>query len=408
MRKIALAATALAVGLSCLQAPVAAFADAPSAASVTTAGTTLQRQLDALLPQSGLTADKQQQIRELAAQIPQSVLDKAAALRATGPGSGTTFAEIANSVIDPAGSVCGSTPMRDWLGAQVKDIDPMIMLFAHMIYLDALPTYDALIYGTSSKSNVFGGTVQHSRQLTSTFKGLQRFWNIPTDISLVPMTSDVFSSVEATAHAYGILTSDPKLAMAMAQLAHLVLDLEPAFQQGKNPIFTFNAYAFDPQGDPEYTSRGVGKKILIGDGILAGLDAVGLSDVGPRAVLSHEFGHQVQYADHLLDGATDTPEASRRTELMADAFGTYYLTHSRGEAINAKRVLDDENTFYNVGDCSVSVPGHHGTPNQRFRSAAWAVSVVNSQPNQGHQVDGITFGKLFDAELPVLVAPDAP
>ena len=83
---------------------------------------------------------------------------------------------------------------------------------------------------------------------------------------------------------------------------------------------------------------------------------MGVGDVGPRAVLGHEFGHHVQYEDNLFDSPLTGPEATRRTELMADAFGTYFATHSRGLALNTKRVLQAEQTFYKVGDCAFNEP----------------------------------------------------
>ncbi|MFG2559274.1 hypothetical protein [Streptomyces sp. NPDC048496] len=110
----------------------------------------------------------------------------------------------------------------------------------------------------------------------------------------------------------------------------------------------------------------------MGDGILEALKAVGLRDTAPRAILAHEFGHHVQYEDNLFANTTLTgPEATRRTELMADAFGTYFLTHSRGEALNTKRVLGSAQSFYEVGDCGFTNPGHHGTPNQRLAASSW-------------------------------------
>ncbi|MFF9850434.1 hypothetical protein [Streptomyces litmocidini] len=44
------------------------------------------------------------------------------------------------------------------------------------------------------------------------------------------------------------------------------------------------------------------------------------------------------------------PEAGHRVELMADAFGTSYLTHSRVEAPSAKRVLHSAKSPYDVGE----------------------------------------------------------
>ncbi|MEU6019112.1 hypothetical protein ABZ826_35360 [Streptomyces sp. NPDC047515] len=124
--------------------------------------------------------------------------------------------------------------------------------------------------------------------------------------------------------------------------------------------------------------------------------------------IAHEFSHHVQYEDNLFDNTTLTgPEATRRTELMADAFGTYFLTHSRGEALNTKRVLDSEKSFYEVGDCYFKSSGHHGTPNQRLAASSWGASVANNAANQGHILPSLKLDELFEAKLPDIVKPDA-
>ncbi|MFF0435587.1 hypothetical protein ACFYU9_25635 [Streptomyces sp. NPDC004327] len=57
----------------------------------------------------------------------------------------------------------------------------------------------------------------------------------------------------------------------------------------------------------------------------------------------------MQYENNLFDTTLPRPEATHRTERMAHAFGTYYLTRSRGEALNTQRVLDSATSFYEVG-----------------------------------------------------------
>ncbi len=88
--------------------------------------------------------------------------------------------------------------------------------------------------------------------------------------------------------------------------------------------------------------------------------------------MAHEFGHHVQYELGVFDtGPTDPAEATRRTELMADAMASYFGTHKKGLALNSKRVADALLSFYTVGDCYFDDPGHHGTPLQRQRAADW-------------------------------------
>ena len=178
------------------------------------------------------------------------------------------------------------------------------------------------------------------------------------------------------------------------------------FDGGNNPLFTLNAFAFTAEGDPDPLVHGLPDKLVFGDGILDALDYLGIGEVGSRAVMGHEFGHHVQYEDKLFDSPLTGPEATRRTELMADAFGTYFATHARGLALNTKRVLQAEQTSYNVGDCQFTSAGHHGTPNQRMRTATWAADLANAARPQGAILPSLKFADLFEQKLPELVAPD--
>jgi hypothetical protein len=81
-------------------------------------------------------------------------------------------------------------------------------------------------------------------------------------------------------------------------------------------------------------------KIVMGDGIQKAYFDMGLGDVATQAIMSHEYGHQVQFANPTLVPFENTPESTRATELMADALSAYYLTNKRGAAMNWHRVQD--------------------------------------------------------------------
>jgi hypothetical protein len=270
-----------------------------------------------------------------------------------------------------------------------------------------LPVIDALYNGHESRANRFGSNGAYTNILSSEMTDLRRFWDIDGgSIVLTPLHADIYSSTDRMRLLYLQIGMTAQQATSLAQLVDLLLSLDPVLRHGQNPVFTFNAFAFDPDNDPEFGV--LPRKIVVGDGLLDGLHAIGLDDKAfPRAVLAHEYGHHVQFQKGLLASGPSTPELSRRAELMADAFGTYYAVHARGAALNAARTLDDQRTFYNVGDCGFANPDHHGTPLQRFRTAQWAASVVTEAPDQGHRLGGVEFARLFDAQLPVLVAPDS-
>ncbi|MEU0837835.1 hypothetical protein ABZ339_42405, partial [Streptomyces sp. NPDC005969] len=230
----------------------------------------------------------------------------------------TQWADLRNSVINPGDHQCGNTAFSDYAhslrpGVQDQDLRDWLDVFG----VWDIPTYDALFFGSESKSNTFGVNGEYTNELTSESKDLKKFWDIYSDdIQLVPMHGrEVFSSPDRVARVLTLMfgiTNEP----ALQKLANVVISLvnaDPVLQGGDNPLFTFNAFAFSEKGSPR--PYGISDRIVMGDGILQALKAVGLGDTAPRAVLAHEFGHHVQYEDNLFDNTTLTgPEATRRTE----------------------------------------------------------------------------------------------
>ncbi|GGT38602.1 hypothetical protein P6B95_37095 [Streptomyces atratus] len=320
------------------------------------------------------------------------------------------WTEIRNSVINPGDYQCQSTELTAYANNLLDGAeDPFTIFILSLFGGFDLPTYDALLFGSESKSNTYGVNGEYTNQLKSEAKDLKKFWDIYSDdIQLMPMHgADVFSSPERLARTLSVLyggTTESNL--GLADLFISLVGSEPVLKGGANPIFTFNAFAYSEKGDPQ--PLGISDRIVMGDGILEATKAIGLGDTAPRAILAHEFGHHVQYEDNLFDNTTLTgPEATRRTELMADAFGTYFLTHSRGEALNTKRVLGSAQSFYQVGDCSFTSNGHHGTPNQRLAASTWGASVANEASDQGHILPSMKLDEMFEVKLPDIVKPDA-
>ena len=128
------------------------------------------------------------------------------------------------------------------------------------------------------------------------------------------------------------------------------------------------------------------------------------ADVG--VVMGHEFGHHIQYELGLFD-PVPSPEATRRTELMADSYAAYFGAHKRGLTLNTKRIVDALLSFYAVGDCAFDDNGHHGTPNQRERAATWGAQLAKAASPASSKLLASEFADLFEAKLPELVAPDA-
>lgn len=332
---------------------------------------------------------------------------RAAALKRVGV-EPSAAQEALGRAIDPTQYQCAPTPLDAYVGSILSHVDhSKLSLVARLGGLD-MPTYDALLFG-SAGDPLYALTKGSRNELTTSFRAAQKFWDTDgSDIQLMAMHGDVLRDPARIARVYHVLLGLPEAdaSQLAAFLVHVVAS-DPGLAAGENPIFTLNAFAFSAEGDPDPLVASVPDKLVFGDGMLDALSAIGVGDVGPRAVIGHEYSHHVQYDKHLFASALTGPEATRRTELMADAFGTYFVTHKRGLALNAARVLQAEQSFYDVGDCSFTSDGHHGTPNQRLRASTWGASVAAQAQKQGQVLPSLTLDAQFEAKLPQLVAPDA-
>ena len=305
------------------------------------------------------------------------------------------------NIIEP--TACdGNTNLNKWLDNELSDWNNTVIFYAIVTGMLDFPTYDALLFENSSDNQYYGLKGEYSQRLTKTIKDLRRFWNIQSDgIVMAAMHGSMLRDREKVIRIDKILYNDPQeVAEFYADLILALLDYFPQYRNGDHPIFTFNAFA---QSTFDFPPFGViPDKIIMGDGIMDAYTGLGFDDVAPQAILAHEFGHHIQFQNGLF---TDeySPEATRRTELMADAFSAYYLSHARGASMQWKRVKQFLEVFYNIGDCQFTNPDHHGTPTQRMASAEWAYSVANDAQKQGHILTSQEFAALFEAQLPILV-----
>lgn len=316
--------------------------------------------------------------------------------------------EALQSAIDGTQYTCGPTDFDTYINKLLASMTPADFAFlrAHPAALD-VPTYDALLFGTTSDAR-YNLRSDYKQSVTKTFTDVKRFWDIQSsDIQLISMHGEMLKDASRVARTLQVFGYSPEQAKTEADEIAAGIS-SGLLGGGTNPLFTLNAFAFSASEEPaDSPFKNVPDKLVFGDGIVDALNAMGLGDVGPRAVLGHEFGHHVQFEDHLFNSPLTGPEATRRTELMADAFGTYFTVHARGLALNTKRVLQVEKSFYEVGDCAFTNDGHHGTPLQREASSTWAANLANSARPQGYILPSLQFDKLFEAELPKLVAPTA-
>ena len=309
--------------------------------------------------------------------------------------------------IDGASLRCGATGFDAYVDRLLAGLSSEELAFLLDSGALEFPAMEALVFGSGAESD-FTDRGQ-SKALTKTFRDLQKFWSAPApDIDLVAMHGDMLRHPERISRLlvvlYGFSQAD---ADEHAELVAAAVAEVPALAGGDSALFTLNAFSFSGKGDPDPFIAGLRAKVVIGDGFLDALSAMGLDDVGAPVVLAHEYAHQIQTESNLFDSPLTGPEATRRAELMADAYAGYFAVHPRGLSLNAKRVVDVQQTFYELGDCSFDDLGHHGTPDQGRRASTWAADLAAGARPKGHILPAETFATLFDAQLPAIVSPDA-
>ena len=330
-------------------------------------------------------------------------------------------------VIDPDDYECDTPIIQSYFNSRVASWTAAELQFVipHQDTLFGVPTYAPLFFGEQGDPTY--ALDSHAAQLRNTFRDVKQFWAGSEsedvqfdDIQLMAMHGDVLLDadlVEATLQLmqdYGLLSPplDTATDAELREEAETVASfLQANVDSGRalydDPLWTLNAYAFTGEDETDPFLRSLPDKMVFGDGFLDFMEALGLGDVGPRVVMGYEFAHHIQYELGLFESELEGPEATRRTELMADAYAAYYGVHKRGLALNQKRVVDALLAFYAVGDCGFDSDGHHGTPNQRERAAQWGAELAMASDPKSAVMDAREFAELFDAALPDIVAPDA-
>lgn len=335
---------------------------APSSSATTTAVATTATSASAARLRAALTP-----------QVLAAITTRLATLQAEGVDAATPTPAIAARV---AASTCGPTELNSWLGAQISGLTEVDLLLASVG--GQLVTIDAALFGSSSDPAY--ALTSHRQTLTKTYARDVGFWD--PDIRDVDLLAMHGSMLVDRARVMRLLTElgGPPPDNA-DEIVDAIVDYfaGPAMRGGELPLITFNAFAM-PGSDAMPGVPAAPPKVVIGDGILAAYDALGLGDVAPQATLSHEMAHQVQFDLGMFAGPepADPAAATRRTELHADASAAYLLSHPRGLSMQRKRVQAFERVFFDVGDCLFDNPGHHGTPIQRAAAADWGYRMQES------------------------------
>lgn len=227
----------------------------------------------------------------------------------------------------------------------------------------------------------FGKNGEFTNYVQNEQRSLEKFWNMPNIVNVYGQHTETLADLEVIQFMYENLSS--------LLLTDKYADLETILQTAS----FFNENADQIPENPFYASDAFATRnrtIVIGDGLASMLVDSGLdSKIVWSSILAHEWSHQIQFLneeqwEYPISEFARTPESTRMTELEADFFTGFYLTHKRGGTYNWKRVQEFLVTFYNIGDCAFESSGHHGTPSQRLASAKAGYELAASLQKNGH------------------------
>lgn len=269
---------------------------------------------------------------------------------------------------------CEETELNAYIETLLKGVPDDTLFVLAVLGVLSYPTFDAVIGGTKTdpRYSLETGTVGKVRQ---SMAAARQLWDVKNgDIDVMGMHSDMVVDrarvIRVLRVVFGVSPKDAQ--EAGTQIVRLI-KATPALRGGTNPLFSLNAFAFTGEGDPDF--GGISDRIVMGEGIIKALRWTDDIAVGPQMVLSHEFGHHIQFENHAYP-ATESPANTRKMELMADAYGAYLDAHAKGLNFTPKQIDGTVAVSHLVGDCSVDSLGHHGTPAQRARAARWGADLA--------------------------------
>lgn len=320
--------------------------------------------------------------------------------------------ELLINAINPDDFECESSLIGEYANEIISELSSEDASFLFRFGTD-IPTYEALLLDNTRGGDYFGADGEYTSTITKNFVRLQTFWDIPRDIQLADMHGAIFKNEPVVAELiqflYGgqdengnfIPISDED-AIDFAGFLKEVFGSD-AYWNYNHPLFTFNAFAFG--GNAAF---GIPKKIVMGDGILEPYKLNSFRTIADPFILAHEYGHHIQFANGYFGEDAGTPEGTRRTELMADAYAAYYLAHESGAFLERGLISRYAKSARGVGDCAFDNPSHHGTPNQRQKAAEFGSRVaVETSGLRRKVLSSQEFFELFETALPELIAPDA-
>lgn len=256
---------------------------------------------------------------------------------------------------------------------------------------------------TDTSTPYFGANGEYTNLVKKITRSLEKFWDMPNEVSVRGQHNSTLNDfdkiVDILTFWYGL---PEELALSYADYFTNYINVESSFLI-ESPLLSFDGFAIALEGQLDQ-----GDLIVIGDGLIELASEAGVdTKVVWAGIMAHEWGHQMQFNNNAIwypNGAADNaPEATRTTELEADFMTGYYLTHKRGGTYNWKSTEEFLNLFFNIGDCSFTSNGHHGTPKQRMSAAREGYILAKNAKKNGHILDANTVHQYFLGKLDEII-----
>ncbi|WP_031427533.1 hypothetical protein [Flavimarina sp. Hel_I_48] len=283
-----------------------------------------------------------------------------------------------------APSPCGPTELRDVQNKYINSIiaDPLALSYVSL-YSDINYYYSFLL---NEGDQYFGEDGNYTQLMTKRERELNKFWSMPVDITVKGEHTANLNDREKVAEVFYSF-----FGFRDAQGNFVPLTQEQAYEQA-DIILELNEQSPNLPENPYFATDGFAssnRTIVIGDGLPDWLSQTGIDEgIVWTGILAHEWAHEIQFlnfGDWYPNGAAQDPaEATRYTELEADFIASYYMTHKRGATYNWKRVEQFLDLYFQIGDCSFSSSGHHGTPAQRMAASRAGYDLAQNAQKQGH------------------------
>jgi hypothetical protein len=186
------------------------------------------------------------------------------------------------------------------------------------------------------------------------------------------------------------------------EIQTLIQEIPGAFN---NPLLTANAIA--TQSSNSDGSNRERDSVIVGDGVFTFLEWLELGSDGPDYIHSHEFSHHIQYDLGVEKMGWSVAQETRRMEMMADVFGSYYLAHAKGGRMDASRLYQVHRAAFSLGDCEDAEGTHHGTPRQRECASNFGANLaLTSYVDGGYIIPPIELRRLFDEKYDFILNLD--